>query len=60
VKYVPIHPTLSEWQFIAAFLGDEPANVAARVFLSMVVNDWLADEASVQIGFFRNSGKRGS
>ena len=43
VKYVPIHPTLSEWQFIAAFLGDEPANVAARVFLSMVMNDWLAD-----------------
>jgi len=40
VKYIPIHPTLFECQFIAAFLGEKPANMAARVFLSMVMTDW--------------------
>ena len=40
LKNVPIHPALPEWQFIAAFLGQEPANVAARVFLGMATREW--------------------
>jgi len=41
IKYVPINPAISEWQFIAAFMGDKPSNVAARVFLGMVTSEWL-------------------
>jgi hypothetical protein len=31
---------MGEWQFIAAFVGDKPPNVPARVFLDMVTNEW--------------------
>ncbi len=41
IRYVPIVPAMSEWQFIAAYMGEQPANVAARVFLGMVTSDWL-------------------
>jgi len=40
LKNVPIHPPLPEWQFVAAFQGTEPANVAARVFLGMATREW--------------------
>lgn len=40
LKNVPIHPPLPEWQFVAAFQGKEPANVAARVFLGMATREW--------------------
>lgn len=40
LKNVPIHPALPEWQFVAAFLGQEPANMAARVFLGMATREW--------------------
>lgn len=40
LKNVPIHPALPEWQFIAAFVGQEPANMAARVFLGMATREW--------------------
>jgi DNA-binding transcriptional LysR family regulator len=42
VKYIPIHPAMSEWEFVAAFSGEQPANVAARVFLGMVEKEWGA------------------
>jgi DNA-binding transcriptional LysR family regulator len=37
---VPIHPALPEWHFVAAFLGPQPANDAARVFLGMATREW--------------------
>lgn len=40
LKTVPIHPALPEWHFVAAFLGPQPANVAARVFLGMATREW--------------------
>lgn len=40
LKSVAIHPALPDWQFVAAFLGNEPANVAARVFLGMTTREW--------------------
>ena len=42
IKYVPINPGMGEWQFIAAFMGEKPPNVPARVFLDMVTKEWLA------------------
>ena len=40
LKYVPIHPALPEWQFVVAFHGEQPANMAARVFLGMATREW--------------------
>lgn len=40
LKSVRIQPPLPEWHFVAAFLGPQPANVAARVFLGMVTREW--------------------
>ena len=42
IKYVPIHPAMSEWEFVVAFMGERPANVAARVFLGMTTREWMA------------------
>jgi DNA-binding transcriptional LysR family regulator len=42
IKYIPIHPAMSEWEFVVAFMGDKPANVAARVFLIMTTREWLS------------------
>jgi DNA-binding transcriptional LysR family regulator len=40
LKHVPLDPPLPEWQFVAAHLGEQPANVAARVFLGMAAREW--------------------
>ena len=40
LKSVPIHPPLPEWHFVAAFLGPQPSNDAARIFLGMATREW--------------------
>jgi DNA-binding transcriptional LysR family regulator len=42
IKYIPIHPPLSEWEFVVAFMGERPANGAARVFMGMTSREWLS------------------
>ena len=42
IAYVPIEPAMPEWQLVAAYAGEEPTNVAARVFLGMITREWLA------------------
>lgn len=41
VSFVPLQPPLPDWQLVAAFCGEEPANAAARVFLGMVTREWV-------------------
>ena len=42
IRYVPIDPGMGEWQFIAGFLGETPPTPPARVFLGMVMREWLS------------------
>jgi len=44
VRYIPISPSMSEWEFVAAFMGEKPASHAARVFLGMVEREWGRQE----------------
>ena len=41
VAVLATDPPLGDWQFVAAHLGDEPANPAARAFLSLLLEEWL-------------------
>ena len=42
IAYVPLDPPMPEWQLVAGFAGEQPSNVAARVFLGMVTREWLS------------------
>ena len=42
IRYVPIDPGMGDWQFIAGFLGETPPTPPARVFLGMVMREWLS------------------
>jgi DNA-binding transcriptional LysR family regulator len=40
IAYVPFKPELPRWHLVAAFLGPQPENPAARAFLGMVVTEF--------------------
>jgi DNA-binding transcriptional LysR family regulator len=40
IAYVPLDPPMPEWQLVVGFAGEQPSNVAARVFLGMVTREW--------------------
>jgi DNA-binding transcriptional LysR family regulator len=48
IRYVPIDPGMGEWQFIAGFLGETPPTPPARVFLGMVMREWLSVSPAVE------------
>jgi DNA-binding transcriptional LysR family regulator len=45
-RFVQIRPSIGSWELAISYLGPEPANPAARAFLTMLLTDFRSRAAS--------------
>ena len=45
IRFIQLRPSLGSWEVMVSYLGPEPANPAARAFLTMLLTDYRARAA---------------